>query len=85
MIDWIADVWGFLAWHLWQKWYHKWQHRNDTMEEARAELYRRWEDTLDAFKDEPATRELHDVIDGMNEIKRAFGDERKDSNGGHDV
>jgi hypothetical protein len=77
MINWIMDRWDDLTWWLWRKWRWKWQHRNDTMLEMRAELYRRWEDTLDAFKDEPATRELHDAIDGMNEIKKVFGDDKK--------
>ena len=27
----------WLAWYFWLKWRYKWQHRNDTLEESRAE------------------------------------------------
>jgi hypothetical protein len=75
MIDWVVDRWDDLTWWLWRKWRWKWQHRKDTLEEMRHELYLRWEQYLETVKDVPATRDLHDAIDGMQDLKQQFGDE----------
>lgn len=72
----MIEIWDWLIWNLWQKWRYKWKHRRDTLAESRAELYRQWENTLSAFKDEPAGRELHDAIEGMEEVKKVFGDRK---------
>jgi hypothetical protein len=71
------EVWEWISWNLWSRWRYRWKHRHDTLDEARAEMYKQWENTLDAFKDEPAGRELHDAVDGMEEIKKAFGDRKE--------
>ena len=75
MIDWIVDRWDDLTWWLWQKWRWRWKHRNDTLQEMRQELYRNWDVYLNQVKDIPASRDLHDAIEAMKEIERAFGDE----------
>ena len=66
--------WGYLSWNLWQRWGYRWKHRNDTLAETRAELYRQWERYLETVKDEPARKELLDAVEGMNEIRKVFGD-----------
>jgi len=71
----MSTILDWLAWNLWQKWAYRWKHRNDTLEEARAEMYRRWGNYLETMKDEPAGVELHDAMKRMEDIKKSFGDE----------
>jgi hypothetical protein len=69
------EFWDTIVWNCWSRWVYNWKHRNDTKDEAAAELYLHWEDFLEAVKDEPATRELHNAISAMEVVKKEFGNE----------
>lgn len=74
-------LWDWIVWNLWQKWRYHWKHRKDTREQAFAELEKQWSNVLEAFADEPAGRELHDCIDGMETVRQAFKTDSADDKG----
>lgn len=73
--DFLIDLWDALTWSSWRKWHYRWQHRDDSLEEAKEEMFRRWNCVLDEFKDEPEGRELIDAKNSMEEIRKSFGDQ----------
>lgn len=70
----MIELFDWLLWHLWHKPRYNWKHRNDSLEQRKAALFEAWKVVLEAYKDEPATKELHGAIDGMDEVRRVLDD-----------
>lgn len=53
-------------------WY-KWKHRNDSLEQSKTELKKIHDAIREEYKNEPATKELHEVLESFDELEKEFG------------